>query len=226
MGNARRIRHLNFFSTKRKLATESLRQIVTARPSTEAFFPNVQTIWSIFEDPAFDPTFLGSSVQTLSLAILELQGIPGKIPKVAKKFPYLHRLSIASHRHVELLEGHLCELLTGLPSLTDVKVPINCLTSSVVEVASRMPKLRLLDGDHRRTQWHEMDSDSLPILETGAFPTLNRIAMTRTLAELLDSFNFPISQHILWTTCVFTSFFGRGPTARTIESSVTSQSIQ
>lgn len=147
----------------------------------EPIFPNIQTVWAIFEDPAFDPTFLGSSVQTLSLAI-------------AKQFPYLHRLSIASHCHVELLEGHLCELLTALPSLTDVKVPIYCLTSSVVEVASRMPKLRLLDGDHRRTEWHEMDSDSPPTLEMGTFPKLNRIAMTRTLggaARFLQTPNFP-----------------------------------
>lgn len=197
-----RVHILNFdvWKSWRVISSDALNAIAYTRP-TGSLFTNLQVLRANCPDKWLGPMFMSSSVTELAFSITKQPSHPEEIAWAIDEF-VANMANIASLKIESSIlsppdtEPYILRLLEAYPLLTVLYVPCMALLPSIVEAASRLPKLRVL--------WNELGRDTVydssdpitfpPTLDGQSFPSLEKLSFTahvREAVQLLQNPHFP-----------------------------------
>lgn len=173
-------------------------EIISSCPR-EHLLPNLQSLsWysSTAERQVCLLHFLHPGVKQLSMNVFPNDDSDkttlSYLSQVHARAPRLTHLEIGTECSISEVQEEVLTLLSGFPCLSQLTVPLYCLTSILM---SRLSTLRHLSSIHfskpveRRTGHPSDVAHWAPPLTDGAFPTLHQLSLSAHLSHALDFIN-------------------------------------
>ncbi|KAF4598170.1 hypothetical protein EYR38_006566 [Pleurotus pulmonarius] len=164
--------------------------------------PNLHTLeWSRNIDPNFCVLFMHKTVKRFKFYLREEMvsppnGLTAFFQSVTNRMPDLEVLDISSILPVSDIEADMLKLLSGLPKLKEVILPLYYVSPNVSEVLSRLPNLNVLgfQYDDEQGRGDSQDVAAPPAtLSEGAFPALYDLALSIPFIHASELFDQPFS---------------------------------
>lgn len=157
-------------------------------------FPSVHCIDAPFTLLGFDPLFWSASVKELDLQFCDssLTGSDSelliwKAGELTNRMPAVEKLDIYSELPEALTSPYIVRLVNGFTDLSTLTLSSEAVDSSVVEAASRLPKLEHLWAGSTASFYGKLEPLN-PNLGPNSFPSLNYLVLDATLSDVIQLF--------------------------------------
>ncbi|KAF7794961.1 hypothetical protein EIP86_006104 [Pleurotus ostreatoroseus] len=195
---ARRVRTIRLddrrASIGRKQLSANVYEEISRTCPREDLLPNLQHVYwwaTIAERQARSITFMHSNIRTLSLYFRNnsIHSLPTYVDNIALRVPHLTKLEVRADVAMHELQTDILSLVSRIPELRWLVVPMYFLTSLMMTELARLPCLETIELAQPTSggTGNPIDvSDFHPNLILGAFPSLKKLGFAANLQHAVD----------------------------------------
>lgn len=203
--NTRRVRHIIdpasiYYPT---ISRAALQEILSTRPNAQ-IFPNLRSMRGLPLMYSYEPMFMHDTVVEIRLVFKRHQESPSvaalhrRILLIIERMPNIERLFLIADDPLGALEDDICLLISSLSMLTELTVPVFCLSPAIIHATAGLTRLKKLDVSREIMDLYDNASTTqsyrLAADIEDPYPSLRSLAFAATMngvTTLMKQSNLP-----------------------------------
>lgn len=203
--NTRRVRHIIdpasiYYPTVSRAA---LQEILSTRPNAQ-IFPNLRSMRGLPLMYSYEPMFMSDTVVEIRLAFRRHQESPSvaalhrRVLLIIERMPNIERLFLEADSPLGELEDDICLLISSLSMLTELTLPVFCLSPAIIHATAGLTRLKKLDVSRETLDLYDSASTTqsyrLAADIEDSYPSLRSLAFAATMngvTTLMKQSNLP-----------------------------------